>query len=132
MADLTPGETATGIVGLATSIAVSVAGALRFNSRTAKLEDSLKELQEEFAEYKKGSETEVKALRSELAELKGQVVNVGRVSMVDLKPTVAVVVAEEMRSFEERHTERVLSLREDIVDMRGSLPGRAPNTRRRT
>lgn len=83
-------------------------------------------------------QAEIKALGAEVAELKAQVANAGRISLVDVRPAVSVAVAEELRAYEERrregdehHTERPLSLGEEIVDMRGSLLGRAPNIRRR-
>src|SRR5688572_18144145 len=105
MADLTPGETAAVIVGLVTSIGVSLAGALRFNGRVGKREGTLKgELEKSQAKGKEQDET-MKARRSEIADRKAELGRVSRRSLVDMKPSIALAVAEEMRTYEERRRE---------------------------
>jgi len=121
MADLTNGESVAagaGIVGLVTSIGVSLAGALRWNSRMDKLELAQKESAERLDKLDKRLDD----LASDLKDLKDST----RTSMVDLQPAIKVAVGEAMHSM----SERILELRETVAEVRGTMRG-APTTRRR-
>jgi chromosome segregation ATPase len=121
MADLTQGETVAagaGIVGLVTSIGVSLAGALRWNSRMDKLEAAQKESDERLDKLDK----KLDDFASDLKDLKDS----ARTSMVDLQPAIKIAVGEAMHSM----SERILELRETVAEVRGTIRG-APTTRRR-